>query len=140
MADNFWDGLRSSVNSTPIVGSIMEGWWGDPGKEAKRKENQRIIDEMQAARGQNYQTARNAMAASSQAFTPINNLVGQMYGQQAVPDMNALVYADLFPSDHPAFGGRYQPQPTAPPAPQRPIHPPQSGGYVNQDQYGSNAG
>jgi len=116
MGDSVGDRGRSHLGSLPLIGGSLEALVGSPAKEKKQRENKKIIKEMEEARKRNYEISRKAMQGASQAFTPIQALMAQMYGQQAVPDIAGIVNADLFPADHPVFGTAATPQNTPPPA------------------------
>lgn len=83
--------MRSFVNSLPVVGGVFESIWGSPEQEAKQAAMEQAKQAMFAYRPMAMDTRMNAMQNSAAAFGPMQQLMGQMYGQGAQTDMSKLI-------------------------------------------------
>lgn len=88
---SFWNGVRGVGERIPIVGGLVKGILGSPEEEAHQKMMQQAAQAYSQYRPQNIQTRMNAFQNMANAFTPMNNLMGQMYGAGAQQDMSKLV-------------------------------------------------
>lgn len=83
--------IRSSVNKLPFIGGFTEALFGSPEQEEMQRQMARTAQAYKQYRPQIMQTGMNAFGNQAHAFTPVNNLIGDMYGQQYVPDMSQIV-------------------------------------------------
>ncbi len=90
-----WDSFRSGMNATPIGGALNESILGSPDNERKNKTMRDIQASMIKARPQMNEARMNAFNNQSLAFEPMQRLLAQMYGQQAVPDMDKMTQNPL---------------------------------------------
>lgn len=70
-------------NELPVVGGLAGAIFGNPEQEAHQKQMAAARQAMLAYRPEAMNSRMNAMGSMAHAFTPMNNLMGQMYGQQA---------------------------------------------------------
>lgn len=73
-------------NELPVVGGLAGAIFGNPEQEAHQKQMAAARQAMMAYRPQAMQSRMNAMGNMSHAFTPMNNLMGQMYGSGSQMD------------------------------------------------------
>jgi hypothetical protein len=84
-------GARHVAERIPVVGGLFQSIFGSPEEEAHQRMLQQAAQAYAQYRPQNMQTRMNAFQNMSNAFTPMNNLMGQMYGSGAQQDMSKLV-------------------------------------------------
>lgn len=90
--------FRSSFNKLPFIGGIGEALWGSPEQEEMQRQMARAQQQYREYRPQIMEARMNAFNNTSNAFSPVNNLIGQMYGQQYMPNMQQIVQ-NPFPED-----------------------------------------
>jgi hypothetical protein len=105
--------IRSNINRLPFIGGFTEALFGSPEQEEMQRQMAAATKAYQQYRPQIMQTGMNAFQNTGEAFAPVNNLIGDMYGQQYVPDMSKIVQ-NPFPASmrsgmyQDAFGGGQQ--------------------------------
>ncbi len=75
-------------NELPIVGGLAGAIFGNPEEEAQQKAFADAHAALMKYRPQAMQARMNAMGSMQHAFDPMNNLMGQMYGPQAMQNMS----------------------------------------------------
>lgn len=96
------------MNSIPIVGGLSTAIFGDPNQEAHQQQLAQNKADIAAYRPEVLRARLNAMNQGALAFNPLNNLMGQMYGQGAQMDMKQMMqnpFATSNRSYKDAFGG-----------------------------------
>ncbi len=107
--------IRSGLNGLPFIGGAFESVFGSPEEEEMQRQMAASVKAYQQYRPQIMQTGMNAFQNTGAAFAPVNNLIGQMYGQQYMPDMGKIVQ-NPFPDSmrsgmyQDAFGAAKQPK------------------------------
>lgn len=71
-------------NELPLVGGLAGSVFGNPESEAHQKALQQARQDMMRYRPDAMNARMNVMGNMSHAFSPINNMLGQMYGQGAM--------------------------------------------------------
>lgn len=79
-------GLDSTLHKLPLIGGFIP----DPAAEEKQRMLHQLAVAYQAQRPELAQTQTNALNQSLGAYKPSNDMIGQMYGQGAMADLNAL--------------------------------------------------
>lgn len=87
----FWDSTRKFGERLPVVGGLVQSIFGSPEEEAHQKMMQQAAQAYNQYRPQNIQTRMNAFQNMGNAFAPMNNVMGQLYGQGAQMDMSKLI-------------------------------------------------
>lgn len=82
---------RSGFNSLPIAGGFLSSIWGDPAEEANAAAMAEAVRSYKEYRPENINARMNAFHSMSNVFSPMNNLMGQMYGPGAQIDMSKVV-------------------------------------------------
>ena len=89
--------LGIDLGAVPFVGNMFGG---NDAQEAHQKQFQNIIAQMQAQKPLNEQSRMNAMNQGALAFEPMQKLIAQMYGPQAVVDIKAMQQNPLAKPPH----------------------------------------
>lgn len=103
--------IRSSINKLPFIGGFSESLFGSPEQEEMQRQMAAATQAYKQYRPQIMQAGMNAFGNQAHAFTPVNNLIGQMYGQQYQMPMDQIVQ-NPFPNQmrqgmyQDAFGGK----------------------------------
>lgn len=71
-------------NELPVVGGLAGAVFGNPEQEAQQRAMQQASQAMMRYRPDAMNARMNVMGNMSHAFNPMNNLMGQMYGQGAM--------------------------------------------------------
>lgn len=100
-----WNVARSHFNALPIIGGIGESIWGSPEQEEAERTAAKIAAELEASRPERADQRMRAMNQSALAFQPMQQLMGGMYGPEAVMDIKGMTQNPLLSQNatHEAF-------------------------------------
>lgn len=82
---------RDILTGLPVVGSLAESFVGSPEADAQKKAFEDAKKAYETYRPYNMQARMAAFQNMANAFGPMQNLMSQMYGTGAVPDMAKMV-------------------------------------------------
>lgn len=101
---------RSFMNSLPVAGGLFESLWGSPEQEAHQKSMEQAKQAMFQYRPWAMDAGMNVMNNQAAAFGPMQQLIGQMYGNGAQMDFGKIIQ-NPFSAEHQAnIRGMVNPQ------------------------------
>lgn len=82
---------RNVVSKIPVIGGLAGAIVGNPKEEETQRQFQAAKDAYNRQRVNQMNSGMAAFGNEAAAFAPMNNLMGQMYGQGSQIDMSKLV-------------------------------------------------